>query len=73
MHGDVDIPLTPTDNIEMGGGMKKQEGDEPKKFHDPRTKPDPTAGKWEKFKWAVMYPLYTISAWTIPGEKYIYR
>ena len=52
----------------MGNSMKKQGGDEPKKLEDPRTKPASTAGKWEKFKWAVMYPLYTISALTIPGK-----
>ena len=42
-----------------------------KAFEDPRTKPGPDAGKWAKFKWATMYPLYTISAWTIPGKNTI--
>ena len=48
--------------------MKKQGDDEPKKFQDPRAKPEPTAGMWAKFKWAIMYPLYTLSALTIPGR-----
>ena len=48
--------------------MKKQGDDEPKKFQDPRAKPEPTAGMWAKFKWAIMYPLYTLSALTIPGK-----
>ena len=48
--------------------MKKQGDDEPKKFQDPRAKPEPTAGMWAKFKWAIMYPLYTFSALTIPGR-----
>ena len=60
-HGEVDIPLTPTENVELGSSMKKQGDDEPRKFQDPRAKPEPTAGMWAKFKWAVMYPLYTIS------------
>ena len=64
----VDIPLTPNENIEMGGKMKKQMDDDPKKLEDPRTKPGPDAALWPKFKWAVMYPLYTISHYTIPGR-----
>ena len=48
-------------------GMKKQNDDEPSKMEDPRAKPGPNAGKWEKFKWAVTYPLYTLSSLTIPG------
>ena len=67
-HGEVDIPLTPTENVELGSSMKKQGDDEPKKFQDPRAKPEPTAGMWAKFKWAIMYPLYTLSALTIPGR-----
>ena len=67
-HGEVDIPLTPTENVELGSSMKKQGDDEPKKFQDPRAKPEPTAGMWAKFKWAIMYPLYTFSALTIPGR-----
>ena len=51
----------------MGSKMKKQKDDEPNKHDDPRTKPEPTAGLWAKFKWAVMYPLYTLSCYTIPG------
>ena len=67
-NGEVDIPLTPTENVELGSSMKKQGDDEPKKFQDPRAKPEPTAGMWAKFKWAIMYPLYTLSALTIPGK-----
>ena len=67
-NGEVDIPLTPTENVELGSSMKKQGDDEPKKFQDPRAKPEPTAGMWAKFKWAIMYPLYTFSALTIPGR-----
>ena len=63
-----DVPLTQNDNIDMGSKMKKQNDDIPKKFDDPRAKPEPNAGLWPKFKWAVMYPLYTISHYTIPGN-----
>ena len=65
---ETDIPLTPTGNVDMGSSMKKPNDDESLKREDPRTKPGPTAGKWETFKWAVMYPLYTLSALTIPGR-----
>ena len=65
----MDIPLTPNgENIEMGSKMKKQKDDEANKLEDPRKKPEPTAGLWAQFKWAVAYPLYTISLYTIPGN-----
>ncbi len=54
------------EKIEMG--MKKQNDDEPHKFEDDTSKPDPSAGKWAKFKWAVTFPLYTLSSLTIPGN-----
>ena len=55
----------------MGNKMKKQNDDDPKKLDDPRAKPAQDAGLWPKFKWAVMYPLYTISHYTIPGNLYM--
>jgi hypothetical protein len=71
MNGNVDIPLTPTEKIEMG--MKKQNDDEPNKLEDPKAKPGPDAGKWAKFKWAITFPLYTLSSLTIPGRIKRYR
>ena len=67
INGDVDIPLTPTEKIEMG--MKKQNDDKPNELENPRAKPGPNAGNWAKFKWAITYPLYTLSSLTIPGNK----
>ena len=63
MHGEVEIPLTPTDRP----GDEKLMGEGNKDPEDPTKKPGADAGIWGKFKWAITLPLYTITRFTIPG------